>query len=209
MKESNSPRKFRGPNDLNEWKEIAVPYEPTILGYTKKRVIYGAQLLTPGQSNAMLAYIEKEGEKLVDEDKIEPTPAEEEAFTAKIKKAKTPKEAGEELKRLFLLMESDPVKERIKKAKTLVRNAVYARLVKERAKYVCEICGTPPFTQRSGIPFAEAHHIYELALPRIDDPNQMLCVCPTCHRVVHYGNDESLSQKIAKTIVPFGLRNGC
>ena len=108
---------------------------------------------------------------------------------------KTPEEAREELKRLSQLIKSDPVGERIKKAKLLVRNTAFARLVKECAKSVCEICGTPPFTQRSGIPVAAAHQIYELAVTRIDDPNQMLCVCPTCHRVIHYGNDVSLKYR--------------
>jgi hypothetical protein len=52
-----------------------------------------------------------------------------------------------------------------------------------------------PFIKRSEIPFAEAHHIFELAVTRIDHPSQMMCVCPTCHRVIHYGNDESLKHR--------------
>lgn len=35
----------------------------------------------------------------------------------------------------------------------------------------------------------------ELAVARIDNPLRMICVCPTCHRILHYGNDASLASK--------------
>ncbi|MCH7667332.1 MAG: HNH endonuclease [Acidobacteria bacterium] len=35
--------------------------------------------------------------------------------------------------------------------------------------------------------YAEVHHHEELAQGGLDVPSNMLCVCPSCHREVHYG----------------------
>lgn len=126
---------------------------------------------------------------------MEPTQEEVASFSNQVRKVNTPEEVKKEIERLTEILKNKPVRERIKNAKSLVRNPRIARLVKERASYICEICGTPPFNKKSGIPYAEAHHIYELAITRLDRPDQMLCICPNCHRVIHYGNDESLKQR--------------
>ena len=36
----------------------------------------------------------------------------------------------------------------------------------------------------------------ELSKSRFDNPKDMICVCPLCHRTIHYGNDESLNQRL-------------
>lgn len=89
------------------------------------------------------------------------------------------------------------VKERIFLSKTLERNPHYAKLVKERASYVCEVCGIKGFETRNGGYYAEAHHLDELAKSRIDDPGRMICVCPTCHRVLHHGTDLEIEKRRA------------
>ena len=107
----------------------------------------------------------------------------------------TAEEAIQKIKEITKQVENKPVKERIKNVKTLVRNPKFARLVKEKNNFICEICGQKPFTKNNEMPYAEAHHKFELAKTRIDSPEDMICVCPICHRVLHYGNEQSLKNR--------------
>ena len=101
----------------------------------------------------------------------------------------------EELKKIEDEYKNKPPEERVKIGKILCRNPKIAYLIKERAKYNCEICGCFPFKQKNGNWYAEAHHILELSKSKIDLPSNMICVCPTCHRVIHYGTDEELEKR--------------
>ncbi|MFZ2763898.1 MAG: EVE domain-containing protein [Minisyncoccia bacterium] len=134
--------------------------------------------------------IEQESEEF-----IEPSDKEEIEFTQKLELPRTAEEAESELAKISQKISKEPVKEKIKIAKILSRNKLYSKLVKERVNYVCEVCGEKPFTQKNGQPYAEAHHKFELAKSRIDNPEDMICVCPTCHRVIHYGSDEELKKR--------------
>jgi hypothetical protein len=180
---------------IKEGKQIQIPYEPEVLGYSDKHVIQGAMLLDEVKSQILIKHIENQIGILIDEDSVQPTALEEAILTAKIKIPQTPEEAQAAIEELSKSYANQPVKEKIKAAKVLARNPVFARLVKERAEYICDVCGANPFMQKNGIPYAEAHHVDELALSRIDDPKKMMCVCPTCHKVIHYGNEESLQQR--------------
>jgi len=101
----------------------------------------------------------------------------------------------EELKKIEDEYKNKPPEERVKIGKILCRNPKIAYLIKERAKYNCEICGCFPFKQKNGNWYAEAHYILELSKSKIDLPSNMICVCPTCHRVIHYGTDEELEKR--------------
>jgi 5-methylcytosine-specific restriction protein A len=101
--------------------------------------------------------------------------------------------AQKELARLGRKYENKPVAEKVKLAKTLARNPKFARLIKQAAEYKCQICGTKGFEKKNKELYAEAHHLDELAIARIDNPARMICVCPQCHRVIHYGSDEELN----------------
>ena len=180
---------------IKEGKQIQVPYDPTILGYDENHIVQGAMLLSKTQSQAMEKYLEQYEGELFDEEAIQPSVKEEHDFNKRTRMLRTPEEAQKEIISIAASLANKPVNEKIKTAKILSRNPTFARLVKERAKYVCEVCGAEPFIQKSGIPYAEAHHIYELSKSRIDDPNFMFCACPTCHKVIHYGNDESLEKR--------------
>ena len=86
----------------------------------------------------------------------------------------------------------------IRKEKTcsvVSRNPTYARLVKERDGYICQICGALGFEKKGGGKYAEAHHIDELAKNLIDDPRKMICVCPLCHRIIHYGTNVEMGKR--------------
>ena len=84
-----------------------------------------------------------------------------------------------------------PVERRRIMATRLIRDPRINRLVKERAGYRCEICGADGFVKKDGGLYAEAHHLFELSKMeegnRFEHPDLMICVCPTCHRIIHYG----------------------
>jgi 5-methylcytosine-specific restriction protein A len=58
-----------------------------------------------------------------------------------------------------------------------------------RAKGKCESCNVPaPFRTRSG-PFLEVHHVFRLADGGPDHPENVIALCPNCHRKAHYSID--------------------
>jgi predicted HNH restriction endonuclease len=64
--------------------------------------------------------------------------------------------------------------------------------VKSQNQYICQVCGASPFLTRTGQPYAEAHHVtplHKLESGSLAYEN-VICVCPNCHRKMHYGNVE-------------------
>lgn len=58
-----------------------------------------------------------------------------------------------------------------------------------RSKGICEGCGCEaPFQTKSG-PFLECHHVYRLADGGPDHPENVVALCPNCHRRAHYAQD--------------------
>ena len=62
--------------------------------------------------------------------------------------------------------------------------------VKEYAKRIangiCQLCNQPaPFNNLSGEPFLEVHHIVPLADGGRDSIDNVVALCPNCHRKVH------------------------
>lgn len=71
--------------------------------------------------------------------------------------------------------------------------------VKARADGVCEGCNEPaPFTDKSGDPYLQVHHIHELSDGGSDAPENVVALCPNCHYRVHHGQDgESYNQELS------------
>lgn len=60
---------------------------------------------------------------------------------------------------------------------------------KKRAKGHCEGCGDKaPFETKSG-PYLEVHHLTRLSDGGADCPENVIALCPTCHRRAHYAVD--------------------
>lgn len=189
---------------IKDGKSIQLIFTPEVLlkndltNYASNYIVQGALLLMDKNADIMKKYIEENEGSDFNEDSIEPTEEEEVSFYEKIKEPNNPEEAIAEIVRISEEIKNDPVKERIKVARMLVRNPKFARLVKEKAKYICEICGEGPFMQKNGLPYAEAHHKSELSKTRIDNPNDMICVCANCHKVIHFGVIEELQKRLNK-----------
>jgi len=55
---------------------------------------------------------------------------------------------------------------------------------------VCQGCGEDaPFLDEDGEPFLEVHHLHRRSDGGADHPDNVIALCPNCHRRVHYGQD--------------------
>ncbi|CAJ0695096.1 hypothetical protein LMG19089_01453 [Ralstonia edaphis] len=86
------------------------------------------------------------------------------------------------------------------------RSVRVKRYVLARAQGHCELCDAPaPFNRKSdGTPYLEPHHINRLSDGGLDHPKYVGAICPTCHRLIHFGengqdrNDELRARIAAK-----------
>lgn len=100
---------------------------------------------------------------------------------------RTPDEVNALLAQLQEKLKDKDVKRRRRIANAIVRTPRIAKLVKEREGYRCQKCNVDGFEKKSGGKYAEVHHVDELARGGRDLPNNMVCVCASCHRKIHYG----------------------
>ncbi|MBT3337415.1 MAG: hypothetical protein HN855_16705 [Anaerolineae bacterium] len=70
------------------------------------------------------------------------------------------------------------------------RPGAISNYIKRLRNYTCEICGEKGFEQKNGNLYIEAHHIIELheLIPNSYCSDNIVVVCPTCHRKLHYGD---------------------
>lgn len=80
-----------------------------------------------------------------------------------------------------------------------------------RAKGVCEGCEEPaPFESKMG-PYLECHHLYRIADGGPDHPENVVAICPNCHRRAHFSRDAAdFNQKLVKNAADkeFALTKG-
>ena len=66
------------------------------------------------------------------------------------------------------------------------RSTAIKLYAKKRANGICEGCNEiAPFETKSG-PYLEVHHLTRLADGGADLPQNVIALCPTCHRKTHY-----------------------
>jgi 5-methylcytosine-specific restriction protein A len=80
------------------------------------------------------------------------------------------------------------------------RSEVVKRYALREADGVCQECNEDaPFTGIDGEPFLEVHHLYRRSDGGADDPDNVVALCPNCHRRVHHGKDgDQFNQKLIK-----------
>ena len=77
--------------------------------------------------------------------------------------------------------------------------AVYA---KERADGVCQLCRQEaPFKNNRGEPYLETHHIIWLSEGGADSVDNVVALCPNCHRKMHIVNDEADVRYLLKLVL--------
>ena len=74
-------------------------------------------------------------------------------------------------------------------ASVYLRNPYLAELVKRQAQGICQDCkkSAPFVSKKTGEPYLEVHHIIPLAEDGPDSRENVLALCPNCHRKRHYG----------------------
>lgn len=66
------------------------------------------------------------------------------------------------------------------------RNVYVSRYAKIRANGVCQLCGkAAPFIDRTGEPYLESHHVVWLANDGPDVIENVVALCPNCHKKMH------------------------
>lgn len=90
------------------------------------------------------------------------------------------------------------------------KNPRMAKLSLARARYMCAVDAEHiTFTTNKGVPYMEGHHLipctytnarhYWASFQRnIDSPDNIICLCPTCHRKIHYASAEEKRQMLAQ-----------
>jgi 5-methylcytosine-specific restriction protein A len=66
----------------------------------------------------------------------------------------------------------------------------------------CQGCGEDaPFIDENGEPYLEVHHMHRLADKGPDHPDNVIALCPNCHRRVHHGRDgEEYNQQLIEVV---------
>lgn len=83
------------------------------------------------------------------------------------------------------------------------RDVVVAAYALAIAEGVCRGCGKPaPFIQQcKGQPFLEVHHVVPLSEGGPDTVENVIAVCPNCHRRAHHSVDRSEFQQVLKQAI--------
>lgn len=96
----------------------------------------------------------------------------------------------ESLERLFV-----PVRVQLR-----TRNLAALRAyVVQRAKGYCQLCGhEAPFKDKDGAPYLEIHHIVPLRDGGSDSPENLIALCPNCHRKLQVSADANDMKKLQR-----------
>lgn len=74
-------------------------------------------------------------------------------------------------------------------SKQYARNEHVAEYAKRRANGKCQLCGqNAPFNDKSNQPYLEVHHIQWLSKGGEDKIDNIVALCPNCHRKMHILN---------------------
>jgi 5-methylcytosine-specific restriction protein A len=71
-------------------------------------------------------------------------------------------------------------------SKQYQRNEYVAEEARRRAQGICQLCSeAAPFTNKTGQPYLEVHHVQWLAKGGEDSLQNTVALCPNCHRKMH------------------------
>ena len=82
----------------------------------------------------------------------------------------------------------------------IVRDPYISEYAKRLAAGKCELCRQPaPFKDQKGKPYLESHHVVWLSKGGADSIDNIVALCPNCHKKMHVVNDNR-DVKILKMI---------
>jgi hypothetical protein len=80
-----------------------------------------------------------------------------------------------------------------------IRSRVLVAYALRRSDGRCEACGKEPFRRfKGGEVYLEVHHIVALAMGGFDSEENVMALCPECHRFAHFGDPKEWG-KVLKT----------
>lgn len=89
--------------------------------------------------------------------------------------------------------------------KYFVSESTLARSLIAHSKGICELCEQEaPFKDLDGMPFLESHFVKWLSLGGSPTIDNMVVLCPNCHRKVHTLNDPEDLQKLQNVLLSRG-----
>ena len=81
------------------------------------------------------------------------------------------------------------------------RDPEISAYVKVRARGKCDLCrNAAPFVDVNQRPYLESHHIHWLSHGGADAPDNMVALCPNCHRKVHVLNSDADISQLKKRV---------
>jgi len=85
---------------------------------------------------------------------------------------------------------------------TYRRSDVVRQYALNVADGVCQGCGSDaPFVGEDGEPFLEVHHMKRRSDGGADHPDNVIALCPNCHRRVHHGRDgDEFNQQLIEQV---------
>jgi 5-methylcytosine-specific restriction protein A len=105
----------------------------------------------------------------------------------------------EELRKAVLTTYTSSASIKQKCETAFYRSEALKLYVVKRSKGKCEGCGREaPFQTKKG-PFLESHHLHRLADGGPDHPENVVALCPNCHRQAHYATDAKIYNEKLKT----------
>jgi 5-methylcytosine-specific restriction protein A len=107
-----------------------------------------------------------------------------------------------ELRALAVLTSGRGVSASMRKQVCKLRSEAVKEYARRRAKGRCEGCeAVAPFKTKKGRPYLEPHHLTRLADDGPDHPENVIALCPTCHRRAHHAADAEAFNEGLKHIV--------
>ena len=89
---------------------------------------------------------------------------------------------------------------KVKQETAYYRSQALKLYVIARSRGTCEGCKeNAPFNTRSG-PYLECHHVHRLADGGPDHPENVVALCPNCHRRAHFANDAKAYNETLKKV---------
>jgi predicted HNH restriction endonuclease len=96
---------------------------------------------------------------------------------------------------------------------TLPRNPAFKDITIKRANCRCELCGTENSSKDTDDNhFFEGHHliIYSPKVQKrfkycLDHPDNIVCLCPQCHREIHTSSEEKTKELLLKLFIKHNL----
>lgn len=84
---------------------------------------------------------------------------------------------------------------------SFIRDRYVSKYAKRRARGRCQLCGSlAPFIDQYGHPYLESHHVIWLADGGSDSVDNVVALCPNCHRKMHSLNLEEDVQTLLRVV---------